>query len=120
LGIESVRNLVKVIVEEIGGARGRLADRRPHPHRPRDGSAADGDLATPPGPRDDFASERGSQYTSWAFGHRLRQAGRHTALGYPSPIEFDDLHTAAEIAHDRHNNRGRESGSVSFSPFHSS
>jgi transposase InsO family protein len=99
-------------------------------------------------------SDRGSQYTSWAFGHRLRQAGllgsmgrvassvdnglmesfwstmqrelldrrtwdtpdelgsaifewiegfynprrRHTALGYLSPIEFEALHTATEIA----------------------
>lgn len=99
-------------------------------------------------------SDRGTQYTSWLFGHRLREAGlmgsmgkvacaydnalmesfngslqievldrrewstrtelataifewieawynparRHSALGYRSPIEFEDLHTAAQEA----------------------
>jgi transposase InsO family protein len=99
-------------------------------------------------------SDRGSQYTSWIFGHRLREAGllgsmgrvassvdntmmesfwstmqrelldrqhwdtraelssaifewieafynpvrRHTSIGHLSPIEFEALHTAAEVA----------------------
>jgi putative transposase len=107
-----------------------------------------------PAPGTIVHADRGSQYTSWIFGHRLRAAGllgsmgrvassvdnsmiesfwssmqrelldrrqwatrpelasaifewiegfynpvrRHSALGYRSPIEFENLHTAAELA----------------------
>jgi transposase InsO family protein len=107
-----------------------------------------------PAPGGVVHSDRGSQYTSWIFGHRLRSAGllgsmgrvassvdngmiesfwstmqrelldrrpwtsraelgsaifewieafynprrRHSALGYRSPVQFEDLHTAAITA----------------------
>ncbi len=107
-------------------------------------------------------ADRGAQYTSWLFGHRLRQAGllgsmgrvassvdnaliesfwstmqcelldrttwdsrtqlasamfewiegfynprrRHSSLDYPSPADYETLHTTAEIAaRSTHNNR---------------
>ena len=60
----------------------RLVDRRPHAHRARRRRPADGHLATTAGARRPWSTrDRGSQYTSWVFGHRLRAAGLLGSMG---------------------------------------
>lgn len=51
-----------------------LADRRAHPHRTRGRGVSDGPLQRRPPAGTVVHADRGSQYTSWLFGHRLREA----------------------------------------------
>ena len=59
-----------------------LVDRRSHAHRARRRRLADGHLAAPTTRGQTIAhSDHGSQYTSWAFGRRLRAAGLLGSMG---------------------------------------
>ena len=59
-----------------------LVDRRPHPFRARRRRRPNGPLAAPAYQRARrWHSDHGSQYTSWAFGRRLRGAGLLGSMG---------------------------------------